>query len=216
MYVALAGVTCLFRREIKPYENYEVWTRVLGWDGKWFWVVSHFVSPKATTSDGKRKVFASALSKYVFKVGRKTIAPEVVLEEGGVLPARPGQVEKEDSVSMSLEDSGMGSFVDTANTVKENFQPQLQHLQTAEPSREASPAPPIQQMKLDDEEDLVDEKLLEGKIEVWDWETMEKMRKQGTAIARNMLGLDALEGMFEKGNELVGGRMQKFGTGISK
>ncbi|MCJ1305211.1 hypothetical protein MMC08_008025 [Hypocenomyce scalaris] len=41
--VMLGGVHCSFRREIKPYEGYDIWTRVLGWDRKWLYVMSHFV-----------------------------------------------------------------------------------------------------------------------------------------------------------------------------
>ncbi|RFU28926.1 hypothetical protein B7463_g7413, partial [Scytalidium lignicola] len=41
--IALGGVACFFQREIKPYEAYEMWTRVLGWDHKWVYVVTHFV-----------------------------------------------------------------------------------------------------------------------------------------------------------------------------
>ncbi|RPA85527.1 hypothetical protein BJ508DRAFT_411936 [Ascobolus immersus RN42] len=98
LYVALAGTQCLFRREIKPFEKYEVVTRLLTWDAKWVWVVSHFVKVgggKTTTDkDGKtttteRKIYATALSKYVFKNGRITVAPEEILRESGLLPERP-------------------------------------------------------------------------------------------------------------------------------
>ncbi|KAK1144819.1 hypothetical protein N8T08_004831 [Aspergillus melleus] len=39
----LSGVQCVFRREIKPYQGYEVWSRVMSWDEKWVYIVSHFV-----------------------------------------------------------------------------------------------------------------------------------------------------------------------------
>jgi hypothetical protein len=31
----LGGVSCTFRREIKPLQRFEIWTRVLCWDEKW-------------------------------------------------------------------------------------------------------------------------------------------------------------------------------------
>lgn len=43
--IRLGGVSCLFRKEIKPYEKFEVWTRVLSWDQKWLYVICHFVKP---------------------------------------------------------------------------------------------------------------------------------------------------------------------------
>lgn len=57
----LGGVACNFRREIKPYEAFEVWTRVLTWDHKWMYVIGHFVKkgtvkPKSYTLQPWRKV----------------------------------------------------------------------------------------------------------------------------------------------------------------
>jgi len=123
----LGGIECNYRREIKPYEKYEMWTRVLAWDKKWLYIVSHFVKKGAikpqgyTLSNGKwfgpesatkrhqksggdrahvangkaasvpnKAIYASAISKYVFKKGRLTLHPEIVLEASGLLPARPG------------------------------------------------------------------------------------------------------------------------------
>ena len=43
--MALGGVTCTFKRELKPYRTYEIWTRVLSWDEKWVYVISHIVKP---------------------------------------------------------------------------------------------------------------------------------------------------------------------------
>lgn len=43
--IRLGGVSCQFRKEIKPYEKFEVWTRVLCWDRKWLYVICHFVKP---------------------------------------------------------------------------------------------------------------------------------------------------------------------------
>ncbi|KAL2008468.1 hypothetical protein VTN00DRAFT_6662 [Thermoascus crustaceus] len=90
----LSGVQCVFRKEIRPYQPYEVWSRVLSWDEKWIYIVSHFVERDAfrpreyylqrkkprgclqptTPSQGdqvQKKVFASAVSRYVFKQGQQ-------------------------------------------------------------------------------------------------------------------------------------------------
>jgi Thioesterase-like superfamily len=42
-FPALEAVTISFKREINPYKKYEIWTRVLPWDKKWVYMVSHFV-----------------------------------------------------------------------------------------------------------------------------------------------------------------------------
>ena len=111
----LSGVQCVFRKEIKPYEPYEVWSRILSWDEKWIYIVTHFV-PRNTCRPtrfylqgrgtprehapserpganchvpGTKKVFASAVSRYVFKQGRKTYPPQKMLVECGLLPPNP-------------------------------------------------------------------------------------------------------------------------------
>ncbi|KAH8805476.1 hypothetical protein F5884DRAFT_447101 [Xylogone sp. PMI_703] len=133
----LGGVSCSFRREIKPLQRFEIWTRVLCWDEKWVYLVSHFVragavkphgyslsgssssgnSSGTTTSssgpapatgqakateenyaatrlDEQKALFATSIAKYVFKSGRRTVRPEEVLLELGLLiqPNQEGDV----------------------------------------------------------------------------------------------------------------------------
>lgn len=110
--VALGGVTCHFKREIKPYERYEIWTRILSWDRKWFYILSHIVkegavkpaewalqpgkrNPNSTkgtnpsAEDMKKVVFATSIAKYVVKKSRVTIPPETSFMISGLLPTRP-------------------------------------------------------------------------------------------------------------------------------
>jgi hypothetical protein len=110
--IALGATACNFRREIKAYQGYEVWSRVLTWDEKWLYIVSHFVQrglSKKTqytlqrdsgptgkrTSEPKmpdsKRLFATAISKYVFKEGRITVAPDQVLRQLHLLPDEPTQ-----------------------------------------------------------------------------------------------------------------------------
>lgn len=111
LVINLGVVECCFKREIPAFEQVEMWSYVLTWDRKWLYIVTQFV-PKgtvlpthwldprfATTStrsqlnDGRGsnvKVYATALSQYVFKLKRLTVPPSTVLEEAGLLPVRPG------------------------------------------------------------------------------------------------------------------------------
>lgn len=97
--IALGGVSCVFKREIKPFQRFEIWSRVLAWDEKWLYIVSYFVLPgtgKAALKslhDGAKKgkefdpnnaILASSLSRYVFKDGRITIRPEDALVYNGL------------------------------------------------------------------------------------------------------------------------------------
>jgi hypothetical protein len=93
--VILGSVFTNFGREIPPYVKYEVQTRLLSWDQKWIYLVSYFVTP-GLGKDGKKVVYASALSKYVCKKGRWTIPPEMILRGTGLLPENttPGVVDE--------------------------------------------------------------------------------------------------------------------------
>jgi hypothetical protein len=105
--VALGGTTCIFRKQIKSYQSYEVWSRVLTWDEKWLYVVSHFMvkgrAKPAGITLGTRAgkalypvsdmtgvvpdaMLASAISRYVFKSGRKTVSPQEVMSDLGLIP----------------------------------------------------------------------------------------------------------------------------------
>lgn len=105
--VMLGSVNCQFRREIKPYQAYEIWTRVLAWDEKWVYFVSHFVRVGAVkrnrsftlqkrrestrrgstkADDLSKAVLATAVSKNVLKLGRATVRPEDVWKAAGLLP----------------------------------------------------------------------------------------------------------------------------------
>jgi hypothetical protein len=114
--IGLGAVFCSFRKEIAPLQGYEMWSRILSWDRKWLYIVTHFVvkgKVRPTGWDGKRMgptrnkvqkvdgsgeevdfskyVIATAISKYVFKLGRFTVHPALVIEAAGLLPERPGE-----------------------------------------------------------------------------------------------------------------------------
>jgi hypothetical protein len=96
--VMLGGVQCSFKKEIQPYARYEMWSRVLSWDRKWMYIVTHFIEKGAVKPGGtntkpehwEKSIHASAVSKYVFKIGRLTVHPAVIIEASGMLPKRLG------------------------------------------------------------------------------------------------------------------------------
>lgn len=112
--IGLGAVFCSFRREIGPMQGYEMWSRIVSWDRKWLYIVTHFVvkgKVKPTSWDGRFKgsstrskvqlaeggeepdwskyIHATALSKYVFKLGRFTVHPTIMIGASGLLPERP-------------------------------------------------------------------------------------------------------------------------------
>lgn len=176
MGIGLGAVFCSFRREIAPFQGYEMWTRVLAWDRKWLYLVTHFVvkgkvQPAARGRGGASKstatlkeggetldkyIIATAVSKYVFKVGRFTVHPSILMEQSGLLPERPG---------------GWRYGVDEVG---------------------------------DESEDLgeVDLEAEEG----WTWQRVEHERREGMKFARQFAGLDGLNGVFGWGNQGALGR----------
>ncbi|KAJ4298050.1 hypothetical protein N0V90_005949 [Kalmusia sp. IMI 367209] len=108
----VGAVSCSFRRELKPYQAYEAWTKVVSWDDKWLYMVTHFVEKKKAASprsvlefDGshssvsamklevnanserwRNTVIASAVTQFVIKKGRMTVPPAIALRECGLLP----------------------------------------------------------------------------------------------------------------------------------
>ncbi len=207
--IVLAGVSCNFRREIKPFEGFEVWTRVLSWDHKWFYVIGHFVKkgavkPKSYTLQPWRKmtekedkahatkgtgdkaaphpaIFASAISKYVLKKGRRTIPPERVLRASELLPPKPADHEtppismtpnpEGDSISAAVAKVGDSLTPDNADQI-------LAASLTANGSA----------------------------TEEWTWERVEKERQRGMKIAELYNSLEILNEEFTADERPVLGR----------
>lgn len=170
--ILLGAVECSFKREVAPFRAYELWSRILCWDRKWLYIVTHFV-PKGTArptewldpsyrgvrvrsgqdaSGGwERKIIATAISKYVFKVGRFTVHPALMLGDAGMLPERPG------------------GWMSGENQVGE------------------------------ESADVGDVNLaVEGE---WDWRRTEAQRRKGMELADKFQGLEDAHDLFDGGNQ---------------
>ncbi|ROV89638.1 hypothetical protein VSDG_08067 [Cytospora chrysosperma] len=189
MAIGLGGVFCSFKKELAPYQGYEMWTRILAWDRKWVYFLTHFVvkgkvrptawdsgskswfgplrkgSTTAAAADGEgqdfqKYVIATAVSKYVFKVGRFTVNPSILMEQSGLLPERPGGWR-----------SGPNEVGDEVQDVGD---------------ADLSP---------------------EGE---WDWARMEWQRREGMKFAEKFAALDGVNGLFDGGE---GGALGRFFPG---
>ena len=185
--IMLRGVTCSFKREIKPYQRFEVQTRVLCWDRKWLYLVSHFIDRSRCTvkaeagivngGEESKKVhpaiFASSLSKYVFKQGRRTIPPETVLRASDLLPELPG---KEGSVAevlpALLEGTSLGKVESALGATLEHGEKESDAVE-AEYALNAAPS-----------------------SRPWDWQRIEQERLRGMKVASMMEGLEELHDEF--------------------
>ncbi|KAF1994156.1 hypothetical protein P154DRAFT_527240 [Amniculicola lignicola CBS 123094] len=181
--IALGGILCNFKREILPYAKFEMWTRLLCWDRKWFYLVTHLVQPglarpkkwtlqpwrkvkhvdagdekeeEALREKLKGAVYATALAKYVIKRGRITVPPEEALIDADMVPTKP-----EGWVYQALAENG------TANGVIDN-------------------------------PDLV---LPQTKKGEWNWDVIEAERLRGLKFAEAFQGMDGLHEVFDGGKE---------------
>lgn len=224
--LALGAVSCTFRKEVKPFQSYEIWTRILSWDEKWIYTVTHFVRkdavrPRTFTlfpqefsprlgklNDLARKedaIFASALSKCVWKKGRRTVSPEIMLQVSGLLPPRPGE---EDFIA-SLRDEPLGKL-----TISKQFEEYydlpfklLAHIEHAwdnfralcsgstENSAEEGRVRGTTKLS----SSISNNRSMPGnqqEMEKWTWERVEEERQRGMEIARALAEMDRLHGEF--------------------
>ncbi|RYP40458.1 hypothetical protein DL767_001694 [Monosporascus sp. MG133] len=170
--IMLGATGCSFKKEIKPYAKYEMWSRILAWDRKWLYILTHFVEKGAVRpkswdeasfgptrkGDGKpqdweKKIHATAVSKYVFKIGRLTVHPAIIIGASGLLPERPG------------------GWVTTENGM-------------------AKPAQPVTGGTLD-----------EAGSTTWDWRRTDEELKKGLEYAKHFAALDEMHSLFDGGED---------------
>lgn len=98
-YIPVANVFTNFLKEIKPFEKYDVSSRILCWDEKWIYVMSRF-----TKNNGKI-LCSLSLTKYVLKDGRKTIPPKEALEFCGLYNDEVAEISAK-NLKLLTEESG--------------------------------------------------------------------------------------------------------------
>jgi hypothetical protein len=190
-HLALGGVSCTFKREIKPYAKYEMWTRILTWDRKWFYLVTHVVKrgvgrrggwtlmPWRKGKDGeevdseelKKAIYATSIAKYVIKKGRLTVAPEQVLRDAEMLP------EGENPYSL---------------------------IASSAPSLASQPPAPNGDAQSNGHADIDNDLAPKPfSAENWTWDTIERERRRGLEIAQKFADLDGLHDIFDGGKDGV-------------
>lgn len=71
----LGGATVQFRRELRIFQRFELVTRLVAWDEKWFYIEHRF--------EVGGDLHARGLVRGVIKEGRKTVAPAELLRAAG-------------------------------------------------------------------------------------------------------------------------------------
>ncbi|RAK71484.1 thioesterase family protein [Aspergillus fijiensis CBS 313.89] len=169
LIAALGGVACIFRREIKPYQRYEVVSRVLTWDDKWLYIVSYFVKPggrHATAEIPETQILASAMSKYVFKKGRQTMEPDGVLRNLGLL------AESDEAIPAAAAAPAPAPA-------------------PAPAAESLSSTPALPQQDLRDHAGATSG--AKQAVDRWSWAHVESERQRGLVVAAHMAGLTGLQ-----------------------
>ncbi|KAJ9602222.1 hypothetical protein H2200_013342 [Cladophialophora chaetospira] len=164
--VMLGSVHTSFHREIRPYELYEVRSRVLGWDKKWVVIGSFFVRP-----GNKETLLASALSKYVIKKGRFTVPPERCFITAGWMPERPESVDpssEEASIAPTPQEGLVAAIPSSLGSTTEGLVEKLEKATATETEAATSGSSSGE----------------------WDWHRIEQERLRGLQIAAGWLALD--------------------------
>ena len=214
--VILGSVHASFLKEIKPYEKYEVRSRILGWDQKWILIGSVFVRSKnakdrlreakdrsrRATTEGKSEadikadkdendqgevLLATCLSKYVVKKGRYTVPPERCFMSAGWLPEKPADEYAPPPVVES-------SAAETPDPEQSSGEIKLTEADLRRRAQEAAAkaAVKLEQLQSNEEKETL------SKIDAtcrqaaarWSWDDIEAERVAGMTIAENWLGLD--------------------------
>ncbi|CAL5871087.1 uncharacterized protein PFLUO_LOCUS5333 [Penicillium psychrofluorescens] len=180
--IVLGSVYCSFKREIKPFELYEMHSKVISWDKKWMYILTCFMRP-AKRAGGEKTLLATALSKYVVKKGRLTVSPERILRASGFLPAPPADNTKT-VLDSSAEGSAIGTpasgegIADTAAGVDGSLMREVLKLGDEQiPSRE----------KLEEQQKENEDLWSSGE---WTWERIEQERLRGLGVVNGFTDLD--------------------------
>jgi hypothetical protein len=206
--LALGAVSCFFQRQIEPLQQFEIYTRVLSWDRKWIYCVSHVVKKGAIKPDSyalqpwkksKRRpdqvkkddedlskhIFATSLARYVFKKGRLTINPEIVLERSRLLPPRPAGVGLPPRTE-ALTSDATPAPVETPATPAMIGGPSSPEAVATEISKRLGK--------------VADASV--GQDEDWTWDDMERERLRGLKVAVHLDALSAVRGELRAGEVL--------------
>ena len=216
--IMLGGVHCSFRKEIKPFQGFEIWTRLLAWDKKWLYIVSHIVErgvvqpqgytfqpwrklkaekPKGTTTgtegsgrnaNAKQAKPASAQPK----IYATSIAKYVFKHNRLTIP--PAQI---------LEAGGLlPPRPSNVSTPSESSTPSDMPDST---SNEPVVAAMVESLSSASDDAIVDASLKpsNGYDEKWDWQRVEDERLRGMKIAGMFNGLDALSEEFNGEDDMA-------------
>lgn len=219
--IVLAGVSCNFKREIKPYQGFEIWSRILCWDRKWLYTIGHFVK-KGSVRPRRSLLPWWTGSKEKPRAAAKR--PNVTRDESGVTSSEEATTSSP-SVHPAIFASAIAKYVFKQGRLTVTPEKILQNSNLLPPKPVETPPPtssppsnaavtdlPTMFIKTADE--IIEASLTadasatvepNNAEDVWDWDRIETERKRGMEIAELYAGLEALNQEFSyEGKPLLG------------
>lgn len=205
--IALGGVTCTFRREIRPLEAYEIWTRVLAWDRKWLYLAS-WVVKNGTVRAGERVLQPGRRGR----TEQETKTEEAEEEEEKTKKDGHPPVVFATSIAKYVFKQGRltippETLLQAANLIPSPPPSAADHQPPPPPASETPPLPDRSSIGLPIAaalQDLSDVVTATARIDAalqpegmarcvpWTWRRVEEERLRGMEVAKAMAGLDAL------------------------
>ncbi len=111
-YMMLGSVQCTFRKEILPYQPYEMWSRILCWDRKWIYVVTHFVKRGDVKPDGRTLNSVSLAFEKVLtnqnksKPEKRDVQNTIISEQNDAILEVPNEAIYASAISRYVAKSG--------------------------------------------------------------------------------------------------------------
>ena len=190
----------------------------MSWDRKWVYMVTHFVRkdavkpkrfsmyPKQRNKNGGTRtvdkaedaIIASACSKIVFKKGRLTIPPEVMLQASGLLPKRPAD--------LALLQTEIYPAPSKRNISQQIFDVPFRFFETFDLVWEAArnALTPNTDTERQQSRDGSPDETADEKQDQWTWDKVEEERLRGLEMASKLAGLEGLSGEFTAEAEALG------------
>lgn len=175
--IILGSVYCNFKKEIRPFERYEVRSKLVSWDQKWMYIITYFIGREKRKGAGKT-LLAMGISKYVMKKGRLTIRPERILRASGLLPPKPEGLEGKDPSSTPPSDPSSGDEA-AGESVDGTM---MQEILTLSESGGSNSSPSVLARRKEENSNW-------DKNE-WTWERIEQERLRGLKLMEGFIGLD--------------------------
>lgn len=215
--IILGGVSCNFKREIKPLESFEVWSRILCWDQKWLYTINHFVKkdsvkPKGYTLQPWRKWTSKRRGQDAKGDNTKVAANGEAVKPGphpaifataiakyvfkhGRITIPPERILKNAHLLPPKPSASASTTASAFSTPPLTSSPFIEG--TSFDAAAASALPNLAPSKAE-AKDLIDASMTSSTEggDIWDWERVETERQRGMRIAELYAGLEGLNEEF--------------------